>query len=155
MESRHDGSRNRVSSRWDRDETWPCRWVLAPAGRAPLVLVVEPHEDSRSAMKLLFEACGLAVVEYDEGERLIEESERLCPDLIVLAERLPRVDGRMVCRQLRCAAENVRHTPVILISTSSAPTSARLAFEAGCTRYFVKPFDIEQLMTAATELVRS
>jgi CheY-like chemotaxis protein len=160
MESRHEESRAGVSPRRDRDETRPYRWAPAPAqaGRAPLahlVLVVEPHEDSRSVMRVVFEdACGFAVAEC-EGERVIEECERLNPALIILAERLPRVDGRTVCRSLREAAEHIRHTPVIFTSTSSTQSSERLAFEAGCTLYFVKPFDIVSLMTAAMELVRS
>lgn len=133
--------------------TWPSEWILGPSGRGPLVLVVEPDEDSRALMRVLFETGGLTVAECSEGERVLDEIERLRPDLVILEERLPRVDGRAACRQLRNAAENIRHTPVIFISSSSAPSSARLAFEAGCTLYFIKPIDIQELQDAATELI--
>jgi CheY-like chemotaxis protein len=134
-------------------DTWPSEWVLGLRGRAPLVLIVEPDEDSRALMRLLFENGGLTVAECSEGERVLDEIARLRPDLVILEERLSCVDGRTVCRRLRNAAENIRHTPVIIISSSSEPSSARLAFEAGCSLCFIKPFDIEDLMDAASELV--
>jgi CheY-like chemotaxis protein len=127
---------------------------LRLAARTPLVLVVDADDDSRALMRRVLEISGLIVVECHEGERVVDEVARLRPDLIVLEELLPHVDGRMACRQLRRAAGDIRHTPVIFTSSSSSPSSARLAFEAGCTLYFTKPFDIEELMRAATELVK-
>lgn len=105
-------------------------------------------------MRLVLESTGLVVAECHEGERVVEEVARLRPDLVVLEERLPYIDGRMACRQLRRAAEDIRHTPVIFTSSSSSASSARLAFEAACTLYFIKPLDIEELMDAAAELAR-
>jgi DNA-binding response OmpR family regulator len=129
------------------------RWALGPAERDPVVLIIEPDEDTRDFMRILFETRGFAVEECIEGDRVVAAVERLRPDLIVLEERLPGTDGRTVCRQLRSAAEDIRHTPIIFVSASSAPSSESLALEAGCTRFFLKPFDIFQLMAAATELV--
>lgn len=129
------------------------RPVKRPARRAPLVLAVDPHEDSRGLLRLLFETGGLRVAECGGGERVVDEIARLRPDLIILEERLPQIDGRTVCRQLRSASESIRHTPVIFTSSSSQPSSRHLAFEAGCTLYFVKPIDIQELTRAATALL--
>jgi DNA-binding response OmpR family regulator len=131
----------------------PSERGLGAAARVPLVLLVEPHEDSREMMRVLFETGGLTVAEYYEGERMVDEIARLHPDLIIVEERLPHLDGRAACHRLRHAAEDIRHTPVIFTSSSSEASSAHLAFEAGCTLYFIKPFDIEELIAAATELV--
>jgi CheY-like chemotaxis protein len=118
----------------------------------PLVLIVEPDEDSRLLLRLVLASGGLTVAECSDGAGVVDEIERLRPDLVILEERLARVDGRTACRRLRDAAENIRHTPVIFISSSSEASSARLAFEAGCTLYFIKPFDLQELMDATTEL---
>ena len=136
-------------------DTRPSEWtpVPGPAGRFPLALVVEPDADSRALLRLLLESGGLTVAECNEGERVVDEIDRLRPDVIILEERLSHVDGRTACRRLRSAAEDIRHTPVIFTTSSSSSSSARLAFEAGCTLYFIKPFDIQELMDAVTELV--
>jgi two-component system, sensor histidine kinase len=127
-------------------------WAPGSAKRDVLVLVVEPDDDSRALLRMLLESSGFTVAECHDSDRLIDEITRLRPHLIVLEERLPRVDGRTACQRLRGAAEDIRHTPVILISSSSDPSSVRLAFDAGCTLHFVKPVDIHDLMDAATEL---
>jgi CheY-like chemotaxis protein len=121
--------------------------------RVTLVLIVEPDEDSRLLLRLLFETGGLTVSECSDGARVVDEIERLRPDLVILEERLAQVNGRTACRRLRDAAESIRHTPVIFISSSSEASSARLAFEADCTLYFIKVFDPQELMDAATELI--
>lgn len=127
--------------------------LLSSTPRAPLVLVVDPNDDSRALMRVVFETGGLAVAEHHQGRGVIDEVARLCPDLIVLEEWLPHVDGHTACHQLRRAAETIRHTPVIFISSSSSLLSARRAFEAGCTLYFIKPVDIHEVRAAAIELI--
>jgi CheY-like chemotaxis protein len=138
-------------------DSQPLEWVPTsverPAQRAPLLLVVDSHDDSHALMRLLFETGGLRVSEWSDGERVVEEIARLQPDLIILEERLPHIDGRTACQRLRSASETIRHTPVIFTSSSSLPSPRQLAFEAGCTLYFVKPIDVQELMGAVIALL--
>jgi two-component system nitrate/nitrite response regulator NarL len=69
----------------------------------PRVLVVEDHPLIRNLIRGACEAVSGAEVvgEVAEGDRAVEESLRLDPDIIVLDLNLPRLDGLEVARRLR------------------------------------------------------
>ncbi|MEO8025506.1 MAG: response regulator [Bryobacteraceae bacterium] len=68
-----------------------------------------------------------------------------CPDVVLLDMNLPMVDGLEVLRQLR-TRPGFGDTPVIVVTSSDAPTDRARMAELGIARYFRKPTDFKAFL---------
>lgn len=85
-----------------------------------------------------------AALNGDEAlTRLIEQSGTL-PDLILLDLNLPLKSGRDVLRSLK-SSPATRSVPVLVLTTSSAETDIRDAYELGASAFLTKPAGIQEL----------
>ena len=127
--------------------------VSAPGREsAPLVLVAEDHEDTRSMLRMILERCGLSVIEAGDGEEAVLIAEREAPDLILMDGSLPRLDGISATRRMRGLA-SLALVPIVFLSGHAAPQQQLAAREAGCDDYLVKPFDLERLYRVLDRLL--
>jgi len=67
------------------------------------------------------------------------------PDLILLDLNLPRMDGREVLADL-VQDENLRHLPVVILTTSSEEQEILRMYKLRCSSYLVKPVDFDQFL---------
>ncbi len=111
---------------------------------APLVLITDDDDDTRSLFSVMLKLSGCAVIEVTDGEEAIRLAERARPDLILMDGSLPRLDGLAATRRIRDLLHVVR-VPIIFVSGHAEPSSLARAREAGCDDYLVKPFRLEQL----------
>jgi two-component system, chemotaxis family, response regulator Rcp1 len=64
------------------------------------------------------------------------------PDLILLDLNMPVMDGRAVLLEIsRC--EQLKHLPVIVLTTSRAQTDVLYSYAMGCNSFIVKPVDFD------------
>jgi CheY-like chemotaxis protein len=68
-----------------------------------------------------------------------------CPDLVLLDLNLPKVDGAEILSAIRMRSE-CSETPVIVITSSDAPSDKQRLENLGVTRYFRKPSDLAEYM---------
>ena len=74
------------------------------------------------------------------------------PDLLLLDQRMPRLDGTEVLRQLR-QSDATRALPVCMLSSSDQSQLIREAYDLGANFYFVKPFELEDLQLKLRKIV--
>lgn len=74
------------------------------------------------------------------------------PHLVLLDQRMPKVDGTEALRILR-EDPRVRATPVCMLSSSDQDDLVREAYELGANFYFVKPYKLEELQTQLRRIV--
>jgi two-component system, NtrC family, nitrogen regulation response regulator GlnG len=74
----------------------------------------------------------------DEALRQIEQQT---PDVVVLDVRLPGQDGLSLLRQLR---DQIRATPIIMMTAFGSLDTAVQAIDGGAFDYLPKPFDLDQ-----------
>ena len=112
-------------------------------------------------IKEVLEACGLNLglhVSTNGQEALIflkalvEDPHAACPVLVLLDLNLPKVTGIEVFRQLRAA--RCSHTPVIVVTSSSAEPDLYIAQQLGAAGYFQKPTTLVEYMELATLIKR-
>jgi len=135
-----------------RDESSP----VAPSGErkagAPAtVLVVEDNDDLRAFLRA---SLGRAydVVEARDGVEGLDQAQARRPDLVLADVMMPRMDGLTLCRRLK-EEPSLGHIPVVLL-TARADDESRLAgLGTGADDYLTKPFDTEELMTRAENLI--
>lgn len=108
------------------------------------ILVVEDGELNRDLLIQLLEEEYEVVVAVD-GAEAVEKAERERPDLILMDLGLPVLDGWEATRRIKAKAE-LRHIPVIAITSRAMVGDERKAREAGCDDYLAKPIDEEELM---------
>ncbi len=69
------------------------------------------------------------------------------PDLILLDINMPRKNGLQVLCEIR-SDPNLRHLPVVMLSTSSAEKDVACAYNSGAQGYVTKPMDVTELFSA-------
>ena len=87
---------------------------------------------------------------FAEGEYSGRDTSHL-PQVILLDLKLPKVDGLQVLERLR-AAENTRHVPVVVLTSSNEEQDMVRSYDLGANSYVRKPVDFEQFLEAARQL---
>ncbi|MFY2765026.1 putative bifunctional diguanylate cyclase/phosphodiesterase [Arenimonas sp. MALMAid1274] len=131
--------------------TLPAPVPLRP-GQAS-VLVVEHDARQRRLLQALLLAEGHAVRCAGDGRAALAEVARTPPDLVLLAARLPRMDGYQVAAALR-SDPACGHLPVILM-LGRMDRSARIAgIQAGASEFITRPVDRDELALRMGNLLR-
>ncbi|MBI2382883.1 MAG: response regulator [Gammaproteobacteria bacterium] len=134
--------------------------LARPARESPVIFLVEDNPaDIRLTQEVLREAGvthrmqvardgaqALAMLRRLDGYRDLPE-----PDLILLDLNLPRKDGRQVLAEIKQDPE-LRHIPVIVLSTSHADADIAGCYQAHANCYLTKPVDLEEFSEMARVL---
>jgi CheY-like chemotaxis protein len=67
------------------------------------------------------------------------------PDIVLLDLNLPRKDGREVLGELK-ADPDLRHIPVVVITTSEAESDIMRSYELHANCYITKPVDLDKFI---------
>ena len=112
---------------------------------AKRVLVVEDHAENRRIVRLLLNHAGIEMIEAVTGEEGIAVAETERPDVILMDIQLPGLDGYEATRRIKANPE-LRHIPIIVVTSYALSGDDVKAFEAGCDAYVTKPFVPRELL---------
>lgn len=73
------------------------------------------------------------------------------PHVILLDIRMPKIDGIQVLKEVKAAPE-LKHIPVIILTTSEAEGDVQKAYQNYANSYLVKPVDFDEFMQLMQEL---
>jgi signal transduction histidine kinase len=79
------------------------------------------------------------------GEQALEIAADFRPDIILLDNMMPGLDGGDVCRRIR-SDSRLRHTKIIMVSGKSRVSERIEAYKAGADDYITKPFNEDELL---------
>jgi two-component system KDP operon response regulator KdpE len=114
----------------------------APAGHAPLALVIEDEEPIRHFVRATLVAQGWRVVEAANAKDALVHATLQPPDVVLLDLGLPDLDGLVVTRRLR----GWTAVPIIVISARGREADKVAALDAGADDYLTKPFSVPELL---------
>ena len=117
------------------------------------ILVVEDQEDNRRIIRDLLTSAGYEMIEALDGEAGVRLAESERPDLILMDIQLPVLDGHEATRRIKQNPE-LRHIPIIVVTSYALSGDDVKAFEAGCDAYVTKPFNPRQLLAKIQEHLR-
>jgi len=123
-----------------------------PGGRAggPVVLVVDDDARLREFMRVNLESEGYSVLEAEGGEQALVAIEDQAPDLVLLDIVMPGIDGWQMLQRMQ---ERHGSIPVIMFSGKLDDDSADQAARVGARGFLGKPFDPQELLARAKQLV--
>jgi len=104
----------------------------------------------REFPRVSLEAAGYSVSEAESGEQALAAIADERPALVLLDVVMPGVDGWQLLRRLE---ERHGSIPVIMFSGQVDEASARGAAEGGARGFIGKPFDPQELLARAKQLV--
>src|SRR3990172_7694679 len=102
------------------------------------VLVVHDELAIRKGLVFLLQKEGYETLEAEDGAQVLELVLGIRPDLILLDLMMPKVDGLVVCRQLK-SREETRLIPVVMITAVYSQDQKIKAIEAGADEFLNKP----------------
>ncbi len=121
--------------------------------RPQTLLLAEDSNFFRKQVKTYFEAMGLQVSDYVDGQAAWNalRDGLVHPDLVVTDIEMPNMNGLQLCRAIRGDAR-FRSLPVIALTSLAGEDDIRAGKAAGIDEYQVK-LDREQLTLAAQRLL--
>ena len=128
---------------------------LGPGGHAkdgPLVLIVDDDAGLRGFVRAQLELEGYAVREAGSAEDGLAALEDEPPDLILLDVMMPQMDGWEMLRRVQ-ERHGVGSIPVLMFSGKVDAASAREASSRGAQGFIGKPFDPQQLIESAKQML--
>jgi len=112
------------------------------------VLIVDDSRTMRDMLRLALSESGHTVVQAEDGVHGVEVMrEHGLFDVVITDINMPRMDGYGFIGEVRTDPVNSA-TPILVLSTESAPEKKMRARDAGATGWIVKPFDPVKLEAA-------
>ena len=109
------------------------------------ILYVEDNDDNVYVLKRWFSIVGFELIVASDGEQGVEMAAQALPDLILMDQSLPGIDGWEAARQIK-ASPITRHIPVIALTANAMSGDREKALAAGCDDFDTRPVDIERLV---------
>ncbi|GAC1337019.1 MAG: SpoIIE family protein phosphatase [Isosphaeraceae bacterium] len=104
------------------------------------ILMVDDSRIMRSMIGDLLQDEGYEVATAEDGRQGLEKARLVKPELILSDYEMPEMDGPAFCRALKADPdEDLRATPVLLLTTLGAIESRLTGLDAGADDYIEKP----------------
>lgn len=117
--------------------------LLVEDNPGDVYLTREAFRESRTPLRLNVVSDGEEATRYLRRQAPFQNAVR--PDLVLLDLNLPKKDGREVLAELK-ADPDLRHIPVIILTTSESTQDIRRAYKLHANCYLTKPFEADAFM---------
>ena len=102
-------------------------------------LVVEDFETMRNIVNKTLNSLNIKIVEASNGIEALKILDNEPVDIVLTDLVMPEMDGFELCEEIR-RRPNIRHLPVIVISTHRDAKYVVQALRCGADDYLTKPF---------------
>lgn len=109
------------------------------------ILAVDDSTSMRQMVAFTLTSAGFEVAEAPDGAAALQMARKEKFKLVLADVNMPHLDGISLVRALRALPE-YRFTPLLMLTTESAPEKKQEGKAAGATGWLVKPFNPEQLL---------
>ena len=117
------------------------------------ILTVDDSSSMRQMVRFALQEGGFEVVEAADGEEALSFAKSQQVDLVITDINMPRMDGISLVKALR-QLQTYRFTPILLLTTESAPEKKSEGKAAGASGWIVKPFSPDTLLKTVGQVIR-
>ena len=115
------------------------------------ILVVDDDDEVLETIQLILEIGGYDVEPLNDAEQIFERIEEFEPDLILLDVVLGKIDGRVICSQIKSHIDTKR-IPILMMS-GLYDLKEISELEAAPDDFMSKPFKMDVLLEKIEKLV--
>lgn len=123
---------------------------MAPAGRPPVVRVIDDDDKVRRSWQFVLEGEGWQVQAYESAVRFLEEDDPFVPGCIVSDVRMPEMSGIELQTEMKRIGNRM---PLVLISAHADLVMAVKAVKDGAYDFLLKPVETERLIQTVLEAI--
>ncbi len=116
------------------------------------ILIVDDTEWNRDLLVQLLED-DYDIVQAVDGAEGVKKTEQEKPDLILMDLGMPVMDGWEATRKIK-AQSDLKHIPIIAVTSHAMVGDEITAREAGCDDYIAKPVDENELLVKIKRLLQ-
>ncbi len=119
------------------------------------VLIVDDEQHIRLLIEQALEDLtddGVELYTASDGEEALAVIEAQRPDLVFLDVMMPRRNGLDVCRAVR-GDLGMSDPHIVLLTAKGQADDRQAGIDAGANRYLTKPFDPDELLAIAREVL--
>lgn len=117
------------------------------------VLIVDDSQTNQIVMETLLHALGAReVAAFQDPLEALQWVGEGRPDLIIIDYLMPQMDGISLIRKIR-QIEQIRHTPIIMVTTTDLKRVRIDALDAGATDFISRPIDPLEFKVRARNLL--
>jgi two-component system alkaline phosphatase synthesis response regulator PhoP len=109
------------------------------------VLIVDDEPNILELIEYNLKKEGYDIIRASTGEETVAILENIKPDIVLLNQMLPGIDGLMVLKKIR-ANDMLSDMPVILVTAKSEEIDKIIGLELGADDYVTKPFSVRELV---------
>ena len=125
--------------------------LLVEDSAAEARLAQEAFYEIRFPVQLHVATDGLQALEFLRRQGLYRDAPR--PRLVLLDLNLPRKDGREVLHDIK-TDDDLRRIPVVILTTSQAPSDIHGAYELYANCYIQKPLELDGVIDIVKSIHR-
>lgn len=125
-----------------------------PVKTEPLVLIIDDSITVRELLSMTFTRAGYRVEQARDGQDAWEKLRSGLPcDLVFCDIEMPRMDGLELLSRMQKDA-TLSQLPIAMLTSRGADRHRQMAAQLGARGYFTKPYLEEQLLDAASRLLK-
>lgn len=97
---------------------------------------------------------GVELLFAENGEQALELIQKEEPNLVFLDVMMPKMNGMEVCHKVKKEL-NLSHVYIILLTAKGQEVDRQKGLEMGADRYMTKPFDPDEMLEVAEEILKA
>ena len=116
--------------------------------------------DDESHIRMLIEQTledledeGVELLFAENGAQALEIIQQEEPNLVFLDVMMPKMNGMEVCQKVKKEL-NLSHVYIILLTAKGQEVDRQKGLEMGADRYMTKPFDPDEMLAVAEEILK-
>lgn len=97
---------------------------------------------------------GVELLFAENGEQALELIQKEEPNLVFLDVMMPKMNGMEVCHKVKKELK-LSHVYIILLTAKGQEVDRQKGLEMGADRYMTKPFDPDEMLEVAEEILKT
>jgi len=114
------------------------------------ILFAEDEKRLSKLIKSAIESYFDKFIMVSNGEEALRKYHKIKPDIIITDIMMPKINGLEMAKEIKSIDENI---PIIILSAYSHTDMLLEAIDIGITKYFIKPFNPDELLDYLSTLV--
>jgi DNA-binding response OmpR family regulator len=97
---------------------------------------------------------GVELLLAENGEQALQIIEKEKPNLVFLDVMMPKMNGMEVCQKVKKEL-NLSEVYIILLTAKGQEVDRQKGLDMGADRYMTKPFDPDEMLAVAQEILNT